>query len=69
MLELFLNQEEGKQLEFKENTGSLNRIIHTIIAFANTAGGTIVIGVKDKTKEAVGVHDVLKEQAWPGSKT
>jgi predicted HTH transcriptional regulator len=69
MLELFLNQEEGKQLEFKENTESPNRIIHTIIAFANTAGGTIVIGVKDKTKEAVGVNDVLKEQVWPGSKT
>ena len=49
MLELFLNQEEGKQLEFKENTESLNRIIQTIIAFANTAGGTIIIGVKDKT--------------------
>jgi len=62
MLELFLNQEEGKQLEFKENTESPNRIIHTIIAFANTAGGTIVIGVKDKTKEAVGVNDVLKEE-------
>jgi predicted HTH transcriptional regulator len=34
-----------------------------------TAGGTIVIGVKDKTKEAVGLNDVLKEQVWPGSKT
>ncbi|HAU1639243.1 TPA: hypothetical protein JBJ29_12985 [Legionella pneumophila] len=60
MLELFLNQEEGKQLEFKENTASPSRIIQTIIAFANTAGGTIVIGIKDKTKEAVGVSDVLK---------
>jgi len=62
MLELFLSQEEGKLLEFKENADSPNRIIQTIIAFSNTAGGTIIIGVKDKTKEAVGVNDVLKEE-------
>lgn len=41
---------------------SPNRIINTIIAFANTAGGTIIIGVKDKAKEAIGVKDVLKEE-------
>lgn len=62
MLESFLNQDEGKLLEFKENADSPHRIIQTIIAFANTAGGTIIIGIKDKTKEAVGVNDVLKEE-------
>jgi ATP-dependent DNA helicase RecG len=62
MLESFLSQEEGKLLEFKENADSPNRIVQTIIAFANTAGGTIIIGVKDKTKEAIGVEDVLKEE-------
>lgn len=62
MLESFLNQEEGKLLEFKENADSPQRIIQTIIAFANTAGGTIIIGIKNKTKEAVGVKDVLKEE-------
>lgn len=62
MLELFLSQEEGKLLEFKENATSLNRILQTIIAFANTAGGTLIIGVKDKTKEIIGVKDVLKEE-------
>lgn len=62
MLETFLNQDEGKLLEFKENADSPHRIIQTIIAFANTAGGTIIIGVKDKTKKAVGVNDVLREE-------
>lgn len=62
MLESLLRCEEGKTLEFKENANSLNKILQTIIAFANTAGGTIVIGVKDKTKEVVGVKDVLKEE-------
>lgn len=62
MLELFLAQEEGKTLEFKENAESLPRILQTLIAFANTAGGTLLIGIRDKTKEVVGVADVLKEE-------
>src|SRR5215204_2918394 len=62
MLETILSQEEGKTLEFKENAGSLNRILQTIIAFANTAGGILVIGIRDKTKEVTGVADVLKEE-------
>jgi ATP-dependent DNA helicase RecG len=62
MLELFLAQEEGKTLEFKENAGSLPRILQTLIAFANTSGGTLIVGIKDKTKEVIGVVDVLKEE-------
>lgn len=62
MIEELLLQEEGKTLEFKENTKSLDRIIHTIIAFANTAGGKILIGVKDKTKEVIGLQDPLEEE-------
>lgn len=62
MIEELLQQEEGKILEFKENTKSLDRIIHTIIAFANTAGGKILIGVKDKTKEVVGLKDPIEEE-------
>lgn len=62
MIEELLHQEEGKTLEFKENTKSVDRIIHTIIAFANTAGGKILIGVKDKTKEVVGLRDPIEEE-------
>jgi predicted HTH transcriptional regulator len=51
-----------KTLEFKENTYSLANIIQTIVAFANTAGGTIVIGVKDKTKEVVGLKNILMDE-------
>ena len=57
-----LTQHEGKTLEFKENTTSLQKIIQTIVAFANTAGGTLIIGIEDKTKEIVGLDDVLKEE-------
>jgi predicted HTH transcriptional regulator len=62
MIEELLQQEEGKTLEFKENSKSLDRIIHTIIAFANTAGGKVLIGVKDKTKEIVGLQDPVQEE-------
>ena len=62
MIEELLQQEEGKTLEFKENSKNLDRIIHTIIAFANTAGGKILIGVRDKTKEVIGLQDPVKEE-------
>lgn len=62
MIEELLQQQEGKTLEFKENAKSLDRIIHTIIAFANTAGGKILIGVKDKTKEVVGLQAPIEEE-------
>ena len=62
MIEELIQQEEGKTLEFKENSKGLDRIIHTIVAFANTAGGKILIGVKDKTKEIVGLEDPVTEE-------
>lgn len=62
MLEELLSKEEGKTLEFKENTKSLQKIIQTVVAFANTAGGTIVIGIKDKSKEVIGLSNILEEE-------
>lgn len=37
---------EGKTLEFKRDISSPDGIIRSVVAFANTAGGTIIIGVK-----------------------
>jgi len=62
MIEDFLIRNEGKTLEFKENTKNLKSILKTVVAFANTSGGTIVIGVQDKTKEVVGVLDPLEDE-------
>lgn len=62
MLEELLTKEEGKILEFKENTKALPKIIQTIVAFANTAGGTLIIGIKDKTKEVIGLTNILEEE-------
>lgn len=38
---------EGKRLEFKRDASSLKPILKTLVAFANTAGGTLVIGRED----------------------
>jgi ATP-dependent DNA helicase RecG len=62
MLEELLKKNEGKTLEFKENSQPLQKIIQTIIAFANTAGGIILLGIKNGTKEVVGLQNVLQEE-------
>ena len=61
-LEELLVQNEGKSLDFKESAQSPLGILKTIVAFANTAGGTIVLGVEDKTKKVVGIENSLKEE-------
>ncbi len=48
---------EGTTLEFKENTNSNDKIIHTIIAFANTSGGRILIGISDKERRIIGLDN------------
>ncbi|MDE3048094.1 MAG: ATP-binding protein, partial [Verrucomicrobiota bacterium] len=62
MIEQLLAEHEGKTIEFKETARSLGGIMRTVVAFANSAGGTIVIGVKDKTKELVGLPQILSEE-------
>ena len=62
MIEDILTKDEGKVLEFKESAQSLPDIIKTVIAFANTASGLIVIGVQDRTKKIVGVPNTLDEE-------
>lgn len=62
MLEEYLSRNEGKTLEFKENTKSLLGIVKTVVAFANTSGGILIIGVRDQTKELIGLQDPLKEE-------
>jgi predicted HTH transcriptional regulator len=32
------------------------------VVFANTAGGTLIVGVRDKTKEIIGLPDPLKDE-------
>jgi predicted HTH transcriptional regulator len=54
-----LKNTEGKILEFKQDLSSPMGILRAMVAFANTAGGTILIGVADKSKHVSGVQDPL----------
>ncbi len=54
-----LKQPEGKTLEFKRDLSSPAGVLRTIVAFANTAGGTLLIGVDDGIRNVRGVPEPL----------
>lgn len=61
-IEELLARSEDKTLEFKENSLAKDKILAGVIAFANSSGGQIIIGVKDKTKEVIGVDNLHLEE-------
>jgi predicted HTH transcriptional regulator len=58
-LEDLLRQNEGKTLEFKRDISSPTPALRTLVAFANSAGGRLVIGVEDRTRAVIGVQAPL----------
>lgn len=56
-LETLLGQHEGKTLEFKRDVSSPDKLIRTIVAFANGAGGTLLVGVEDGSREVGGMEE------------
>lgn len=54
-----LRRNEGKTLEFKRNLKSPAGALKTLAAFANTSGGTLLVGVENRTKAVCGVSDPL----------
>jgi len=61
-IEAMLEQAEGKTLEFKQDLSSPKNLVKTLVAFANTAGGRVIIGVDDRTRLPVGVDHPLDEE-------
>lgn len=57
-----LTCDEGKTLEFKRDLSSPKGLLKTLVAFANTAGGRIIIGVEDETRRPVGVESPLDDE-------
>ncbi|AQG78595.1 helix-turn-helix domain-containing protein [Spirosoma montaniterrae] len=55
-----IEQGESNRLEFKRTLSSAHRIARTLAAFANTAGGTLLIGVADDGR-ITGVSSELRE--------
>lgn len=60
-LENLLSANESKTLEFKSDLSSLDPILKTIVAFANTAGGVLILGLSSK-KDVVGIEDIFKAE-------
>ena len=52
-----LRKPEGKTLEFKRDLSSPNPFLRSVVAFSNTSGGTVLIGVEDRTGNVRGVAD------------
>ena len=61
LIDDILNQNEGKNLEYKRDLSSPKPIIKTLVAFANSAGGRLVVGVADD-RTVVGVEHPLDEE-------
>ena len=57
-----LKRPEGKTLEFKRDLSAPEGALKTIVAFANTAGGILLIGVEDRSRNVRGVADPLDEE-------
>ncbi|MBU4446820.1 MAG: putative DNA binding domain-containing protein [Candidatus Marinimicrobia bacterium] len=61
-IDQIISQNEGKTLEFKENTSPTRNILKTAVAFANTAGGKIVFGITSSSHDIVGINNVESEE-------
>ena len=56
-----LEQPEGKTIEFKKDLSSTKSMMKALTAFANTAGGRLIIGVSDD-RQILGVEDPLSQE-------
>ena len=56
MISIFFPERESKLLEFKASVPKFDSLIKTCIAFANAAGGRIIIGV-DNNSKVIGVSE------------
>ena len=59
-----LREHEGKTLEFKRDLSSPDKVMRTLVAFANGAGGVLLIGVLDGSRKVCGVPDANAAEQW-----
>ncbi|MTW21819.1 AlbA family DNA-binding domain-containing protein [Allochromatium palmeri] len=57
---------ESKTLEFKRDLSSPRPFLKTLVAFANSAGGRLILGVSDD-RRVLGIEDPLDEEERLGS--
>lgn len=54
-----LRRPESKTLEFKRDLSTPKGVLKSIVAFANTSGGVVLIGIEDGTRSVCGVAEPL----------
>ena len=57
-----IRQHEGKTLEFKRDLSSPDKVMRTLVAFANGAGGRLLVGVENGSREIIGVPDTANTE-------
>ncbi len=60
-LKTIITKPEGKTLEFKRDSASPTLLMKTLVAFANTSGGRLIIGVSND-RQIVGLKAPLDEE-------
>jgi len=60
-IDQLITSPEGKTLEFKRDLSSSGPMLKTLIAFANTAGGHLIVGIDDD-RRVIGVEHPLDEE-------
>lgn len=57
----FLRRNESRILEFKQDLSSPDRVLRAIVSFANTTGGTLVVGITDD-RQPLGLTNAATEE-------
>jgi ATP-dependent DNA helicase RecG len=57
-------EKESKTLEFKVKVSEFKKLINTCVAFANGAGGEIIVGIEDKTLHIIGISETDREKLY-----
>ena len=61
IIDKLLKDPEGKTLEFKRDLSSSKPLLKSVVAFANTEIGRLIIGINDN-QQVVGVERPLDEE-------
>jgi predicted HTH transcriptional regulator len=51
-----LKRPEGKTLEYKRHLSSPEGAMKALVAFANTSGGVLAIGIENRTRRVLGIR-------------
>ena len=57
-------ERESKSVEFKSQLPAFKELIKTCVAFANGAGGELIIGIEDGTRQVIGIDETTRERIY-----